>query len=73
MPTKYNHLKRLARQKGLTQRAIARLMHVSETCIYNWLNGYRMPKAHEIAALAVLLDADVALVTECLRDGRQAD
>ena len=69
----YNHLKRLARQKGLTQKRVSQLMRVSETTAYNWLNGYRMPKAHEIAALAVLLDADVDIIIGCLRDGRQAD
>lgn len=69
---KYNHLKRLARQKGLTQKRIARLMHVGETTVHNWFSGYRMPKAHEIAALAVLLDEDVDTVAECVRDERPA-
>lgn len=70
---KYNHLKRLAKQKGLTQKRIAQLMRVGETTVHNWFSGYRMPKAHEVAALSTLLDVDVTLVAECLRDGRQAD
>ena len=70
---KHNHLKRLAKQKGLTQKRIAQLMRVGETTVHNWFSGYRMPKAHEIASLSVLLDADVDTVTECLNDARPAD
>ena len=69
----YNHLKRLAKQKGLTQKRIAQLMRVGETTVHNWFSGYRMPKAHEISALSTLLDTDVTIVTECLNDARPAD
>ena len=67
--TKYNALKAHIKQRGLTQKRIAKLMHVPASRVSLWFNGYR-PKDHEAAALAVLLDMEVDTLLECIDRAR---
>ena len=66
---RYNALRQHIRQRGMTQRRIAELMHVPASRVSLWFNGYR-PKDHEAAALAVLLDMEVETLLECIDRAR---
>ena len=68
-PRPYNALKAHIRQKGLTQKRIAELMHVPASRVSWWFGGNR-PKDHEAAALAVLLDMEVKELLECIDRAR---
>ena len=66
---RYNALKAHIKQRGLTQKRIAKLMHVPASRVSLWFNGSR-PKDHEAAALAVLIDMEVDELLECIARAR---
>ena len=68
-PRPYNALKAHIRQKGLTQKRIAELMHVPASRVSLWFNGTR-PKDFEAAALATLIDMEVETLLECIDRAR---
>ena len=66
---RYNALKAHIKQRGMTQKRIAELMHVPASRVSWWVNGSR-PKDHEAAALAVLIGMSVKELLECIDRAR---
>ena len=52
-------LKKLRKEKGLTQQELADQIHVTRSSLAKWEKGYRMPDAVTLARLAEVLGVDV--------------
>ena len=52
-------LKKLRKEKGLTQQELADQIHVTRSALAKWEKGYRMPDAVTLARLAEVLGVDV--------------
>ena len=52
-------LKKLRKDKGLSQRALAEKMYVTNATVSRWESGYRLPDAVMISRLSEVLGADV--------------
>lgn len=58
MPNFSDRLKALRIEKGLTQKELANLLHVSQNAIHNWETGKREPKIETIERIAAALKVD---------------
>ncbi len=59
----------LMRKRGLSVKAVAEKLDIgSVQCVYQWINGKRMPTIDNLYALADLLDADIDEIL-CRRRG----
>ena len=52
-------LKKLRKEKGLSQIQLGNLMFVNSSTITRWENGSRLPDATMITRLAMILEVDV--------------
>ena len=53
------NLKELRTRRGLSQKALADSVNVSQTAIYHWEKGERKPKGDQIISLANALDVSI--------------
>ena len=67
-----NNLKKLRKEKGLTQRELAERLFVNRTSVNRWESGSRLPDAEMIFRLAEVLEVDVNILlsTASLSDER---
>ena len=63
-------LKKLRKDKGLSQRALAEKLYVTNAAVSRWESGYRLPDVVMISRLSVVLGADV---NELLNAAAQSD
>ena len=63
-------LKKLRKDRGLSQRALAEKMYVTNAAVSRWESGYRLPDAMMISRLAGVLGADL---NELLNAAAQCD
>ena len=57
-----NNLKKLRREKGLTQRELAERLFVNRTSVNRWESGSRLPDFETIFRLSEVLDVDVNIL-----------
>ena len=57
-----NNLKKLRKEKGLTQRELAERLFVNRTSVNRWESGSRLPDAEMIFRLSEVLDVDVNIL-----------
>lgn len=57
-----NNLKKLRKEKGLTQRELAERLYVTRTSVNRWESGSRLPDAEMIFRLSEVLDVDVNIL-----------
>ena len=48
-----DRLKQLRKSYGVSQDSLAKVMHVSRSCIRNWETGVRMPSLEDVIKLVV--------------------
>lgn len=55
----HEKLKKLRKEKGLTQQEVADLVHVDRVRITNWENGKREPNFENLSMLACIFDVSI--------------
>ncbi len=53
------NLKRIRIQKGISQQALSKMVGVSQTAVYHWEKGERIPKIGAVARIASALDVSI--------------
>ena len=64
-----NTLKKLRKEKGLSQVQVGRQLFVNHSTIARWENGSRMPDAAMINRLSKVLDVDISVLLSAAAEG----
>ncbi len=64
-----NTLKKLRKEKGLSQVQVGRQLFVNHSTIARWENGTRMPDAAMINRLSKVLDVDISVLLSAAAEG----
>ena len=53
------HLAELMNEREITPKQLANELHVTDTCIYQWRVGQRVPNIHFLVDIADILDVSL--------------